>query len=224
MAEAAKKICLVSSFQNMNVAGAVHSVDLGTSRRLVSSILSRIVPIVMESRFLVGGGMCLRIPTKTSEFDRVVLSKRNDMSLCNLLPKPYSEVVGDHSYTPILSQVQWFALTQSETPVKAREDKMIETPGFQEFLKRVLPLPASPGTPTVVVKVIFWMDGYDPNSSSRTNRTGCWAATTTFVFNLHFSSEELKLFKTRAYDKDKACPAHIDLALACSLVLLFISV
>jgi hypothetical protein len=30
MAEAAKKICLVSSFQTMNVAGAVHSVDFGT--------------------------------------------------------------------------------------------------------------------------------------------------------------------------------------------------
>jgi hypothetical protein len=30
MAEAAKKLCLVSSFQNMNVAGAVHSVDFGT--------------------------------------------------------------------------------------------------------------------------------------------------------------------------------------------------
>jgi hypothetical protein len=168
----------------MKVAGAVHSVDVGTfslffevahllflsndqSRRLVSSILSRIVPIVMESRFRAGGGMCLRIATKTSEFDRVVLSKRNDMSLRNLLPKPYSEVVGDHFYTLILSQVQWFALTQSGTPVKAREHKMIEAPGFQEFLKRVLSLPASPGTPTVVVKVIFWMDGYDPNSSSK---------------------------------------------------------
>jgi hypothetical protein len=30
MAEAAEKLCLVSSFQNMNVAGAVHSVDFGT--------------------------------------------------------------------------------------------------------------------------------------------------------------------------------------------------
>jgi hypothetical protein len=136
----------------------------------------------MESRFLAGAGLCLRIPTKTSEFDRVVLSKRNDMSLRNLLPKPYSEVVGDHFYTPILSQVQWFALTQSGNPVKAREHKMTEAPGFQEFLKRVLSLPASPGTPTVVVKVIFWMDGYDLNSSSKTNCKGCWAATTTFVF------------------------------------------
>jgi hypothetical protein len=136
----------------------------------------------MKSRFLAGGGLCLRIPTKISEFDRVVLSKRNDMSLRSLLPKPYSKVVGDHSYTPILLQVQWFALTQLGTSIKDREHKMIEAPGFQEFLKRVLSLPVSPGTPTVMVKVIFWMDGYNPNSSSKTKLRGCWAATTTFVF------------------------------------------
>jgi hypothetical protein len=72
----------------------------------------------------------------------------------------------------MMSQVQWFALTRRGTKVKDREQTMMESPAFQEYLTKVLSAPSSPAwgaMPTVIIKAVFWMDGYDPNSSSKKN-------------------------------------------------------
>jgi hypothetical protein len=81
MTISARKMCLVSSFQNVHIAGNVHVMDVDSfslyfdvshllflcsskARLLLSSILARVIPIVSGNRFDMGAGMSLRVPTE----------------------------------------------------------------------------------------------------------------------------------------------------------------
>jgi hypothetical protein len=80
MTISARKMCLVSSFQNVHIAGNVHVMDVDSfslyfdvshllflcsskARLLLSSILARVIPIVSGNCFDMGAGMSLRVPT-----------------------------------------------------------------------------------------------------------------------------------------------------------------
>jgi hypothetical protein len=180
MTISARKMCLVSSLQNVHITDNVHVMDVdlyalyfevshllflcsSKARLLLSSILTRVIPIVSGNRFDVGAGMSLRVPTKIPQFHRSVLNKRNDKSLRCLLPRPTSIAICDHLYTPMLSQVRWFALTQRGTKVKDRERKMMESPAFQQYLTKVISAPSTlavAAMPTVVIKAVCLLDGW----------------------------------------------------------------
>ena len=48
------------------------------------------------------------------------------------------------------------------------------------FVKKIKPI-MKPDIINVLCMTLFWLDGYDPNTSTKGNRDGAWAGSRTFV-------------------------------------------
>ena len=113
------------------------------------------------------------------------------------MPLIRHENLDGHSYLPLLSIFQFVALTKrKDTEIKTRHLEMVNSSVFQNYLNGELQRKKETnGRNNVVVQMLFWSDGFEPNRSIKANRRGAWIMTVTF-YCYDLCTEEIYLVNT----------------------------
>ena len=127
----------------------------------------------------------LPLPHTTKLLQTHILNRCNQNSLISLLPIPsfVENVIDGHAYCPLkelIAYITFFNGGQNTSKIKSTHYKMLYCKHVSEYLDQVKCV-IEPTTINVLCMTFFWMDGYDPNTSSKGNRKGAWAATRTVI-------------------------------------------
>ena len=97
---------------------------------------------------------------------------------------PSTEEVGDHCYSSLSSLLAYTTMTSNVTTkaTKTRYIAWMESISCTTFTNKVESLSQGSTKPAVAVFMIFWSDGFDPNTSMKRNRHTVWVLTVTFFF------------------------------------------
>jgi hypothetical protein len=132
----------------------------------------------------------LPLPVTTSDFQSMILNASNTHSLKSILPVPYFEhnAKTEHSFS---SPTELVPMTMFMPPQSCIEegvcDRYKSTVVSGAFFEKRNKIPAQylssiDETPTVLVYITLWSDGWDPNTSGKANRAPVWTATGTMIF------------------------------------------
>lgn len=127
----------------------------------------------------------LPIPFTTNMIQAHIINPSNQFSLISMLPIPHfhNKNLDHHAIITMKEQlgyIVFFTGTNSHLNVKKTHQAMIECPHVQKFLEEIKPI-IKPHNVNVLCMTLFWLDGYDPNTSSKGNRKGAWAGSRTFL-------------------------------------------
>ena len=125
------------------------------------------------------------LPITLSQFQRHILCRHNKNSLMSIIPIPQVILLSDHLHTvcplsEVLGYATFFSKPTGYAMVEPKHQQLVHSKYVQEFITQVVAV-KSPSVDSVLCLSLFWMDGYDPNRSTKGNRKGAWAATQTFV-------------------------------------------
>ena len=155
----------------------------------LSMILSLLVPVWVRQYFLI-----LKIPLAAEQFLQMITSNRNSNSFRNVLPHPFFLDMGSHTVASIVPLLGYTVMAVKGTLVKDRHRRNMKSHRSEEFIGLVRKL-AHAYINTVVVRMVLWMDGFDPNTSTKQNGKGAWVCTVTF-FCYDLTKELLYLVET----------------------------
>jgi hypothetical protein len=153
----------------------------------------------LEMRYLSPGSLStsagLPLPTTYKAFNSTLLNPTNQNSLTSIIPRPPAVVLsGRHAYVSIPALVAYelgLAHAAIDPPFNPKFERLVNSPHGQELLIRAkdklledATLIACPvnGYLRYVVLLFMWFDGWDPNGSSKGNRSPVWSGTLTMVF------------------------------------------
>ena len=146
--------------------------------KYLSVILSLVLPLWKASF------KCqLDIPHTSHEIKRKITST-NNFSVRSLIPMPEITELKDHCYTSIQSLLAYTAMT-CNTNSKASKPRYISwmnSKSCSVFIEKIKSISEHSKSPTVVVFMVFWSDGFDPTTSMKRNRRSVWIMTVTFFF------------------------------------------
>jgi hypothetical protein len=137
----------------------------------------------------------LRLPTTHKAFIAKLLNQTNTNSLTSIIPvPPMVGVGGKHAYVSIPALIAYelgLANADVDPPYNAKFERLVNSRHGQALFQRAkVKLMAErttiDGTPAsyvpLVVFFLMWFDGWDPNGSSKGNRSPVWSGSVTLVF------------------------------------------
>eukprot|EP00980_Cylindrotheca_fusiformis_P024471 scaffold11937_cov71-Cylindrotheca_fusiformis.AAC.2 len=156
----------------------------------------------------------LFIPTGLKNIHSRILSPSRMSSLRNILPIPHVTAMPDglHSYADFVEMIRYTALcpTVTDFVVPDRYQSLTKSTKYLSLKKQPAFVQNSIETVTknVVVLILFWGDGFDPNRS-KTNRGSAWALTATYFF-IDPNEDRVYQMKTKliAVGPDKKSKSH----------------
>ena len=155
-----------------------------SSRKSLSSMLSFLMIFHNDHMEREGTGDChLFIPSTTDEMKSYITSATNSYSMRNLLPRPSLEPLdnGIHSYCNFVQIIIYIAACSTLgdlDAVQQRYKTLVDSPKYNIFKEE---LEEEENVLNVIVLIILWGDGFDPNRS-KNNRGSAWALTGTYFF------------------------------------------
>jgi hypothetical protein len=137
--------------------------------------------------------MNLPLPTTHKAFVAKLLNPTNTNSLTSILPIPPTVSLSQcHAYVPLVPLVAYelsLADATIDPPYHAKFQRLVDSQHGQDLFqhgKRQLLLDDERNVDvSVVLYVVFqlyWFDGWDPNGSSKGNRSPIWSGSVTMVF------------------------------------------
>ena len=125
------------------------------------------------------------IPITVNQFQRHILNRQNQNSLMSLIPIPKVTLMSDNDHTychlaEVLGYATFFSKPTGYSMVEPKHQQLVHSLYVQQFIAQVM-LVRSSRDDNVLCLSLFWMDGYDPNRSTKGNRKGAWAGTQTFI-------------------------------------------
>ena len=173
----AKQIC-DTSFMIFFAIAQIAFVANDLVLKYLSIILSIMIPLWRNTH------KCpLDIPT-TAEGIRSIITSTNTFSIRSLIPMPSIEEVGDHCYSSLSSLLAYTTMISDVTSqaTKSRYIAWMKSISCTTFISKVATLSQGSTKEAVAVFMIFWSDGFDPNTSMKRNRRTVWVLTVTFFF------------------------------------------
>jgi hypothetical protein len=128
----------------------------------------------------------LPTPCTVNDFGTTILNRTNKNSLFNSLPTPTVTQLDDgiHAYVPLNDLIAYslfFADPKKKWIPKQREQNITGCREAKQAMRTVRRVSAEDKLPILCLSTI-WMDGYDPNLSTKSNRKGAWVGTNTLYF------------------------------------------
>jgi hypothetical protein len=124
------------------------------------------------------------IPCNPRGFRSAYVNVSNSNSLASILPIPIPSPLDDgHGYTSFRSILAHALMMKTFDPKETKDQKwvsLVSCEKFQSFLQKI-PLTAA-GIRKIAVGIILWTDGWDPSTSTKSNRTPMHTGTITLVF------------------------------------------
>jgi hypothetical protein len=125
------------------------------------------------------------IPTTVSGFRSIITHTSNNNSLVSILPIPRPATMSDgHGYTPF-RQILAHALLMESFPELCSKDtkskSIILSDKFQFFLSTIKRSSSSTAFTQLAVGLLLWTDGWDPSTSSKSNRSPIHTGTKTLI-------------------------------------------
>jgi hypothetical protein len=125
------------------------------------------------------------IPTTDSGFRTTILNSSNKNSLLSISPIPRSETMLDgHGYTPfqqILAHALMMETFDESSLMETKFKSIILCHKFQRFLSDIK-ISSLTGTHTqLAVGLLLWTDGWDPSTSSKSNRAPMHTGTVSLI-------------------------------------------
>ena len=125
------------------------------------------------------------IPITLQQFQSHVLNRNNQYALMSIIPIPKAKLLSDnvHTFCPLVEVLGYAVFFSKPTGYKLVEPKhqqLVNSPYVQQFIAQARE-GQSNSFENVLCLSLFWMDGYDPNRSTKGNRKGAWAGTQTFI-------------------------------------------
>jgi hypothetical protein len=135
------------------------------------------------------------IPTTDSGFRTTILNISNKNSLLSILPIPRPETMLDgHGYTPfcqILAHALLMETFEEESCLMNTKFKsIIRCHKFQMFLSDIKMSSLTPTHTQLAVGLLLWTDGWDPSTSSKSNRSPMHTGTVTMII-VNVASQDL---------------------------------
>jgi hypothetical protein len=146
--------------------------------------LSKVMKIIFPYVRRVENGW-LPIPTTVSGFRSTITNTSNSNSLVSILPIPRPATMSDgHGYTPF-RQILAHALLMESFPESCLKDTKYESiilsHKFQFFLSTIKRSSSSSASTQLAVGLLLWTDGWDPSTSSKSNRSPMHTGTVTMI-------------------------------------------
>ena len=143
----------------------------------------------------VGSSHTLQLPTTHKAFIAKLLNQTNTNSLTSIIPLPPTVgLSGKHAYVSIPALVAYdlgLADAKVDPPYNAKFERLVNSEHGQALFHRAKGKLIAEGTTIddnhssyvpLVVLFLMWFDGWDPNGSSKGNRTPVWSGSLTLVF------------------------------------------
>jgi hypothetical protein len=143
---------------------------------------------------LYRSGHVLQLPTTHKAFVAKLLNQTNTNSLTSIIPlPPTTSLSGKHAYVSIPTLVAYdlgLANAKVDPPHNAKFQRLVNSEQGQTLfvrakLKLMAELTALNAAPSscvpLVVLLLMWFDGWDPNGSSKGNRSPVWSGSLTLV-------------------------------------------
>jgi hypothetical protein len=168
-------------------------VNTGTKQQIIlCHILSMLFDMLPK-----GCRLWPTMPCSLPGFQSHILNPSNKNSLVSLLPGPKITMVDAHHAYCSLEEIAAFILflprTMGAPPIPLRLHQLCECHNMQTFLNEVEPADAQC---LVSIGLLFWLDGWDPSTSSKNNRTPVHTASATFLL---IDTITQKLFDCRTF-------------------------
>jgi hypothetical protein len=138
---------------------------------------------------------CLPLPTTQKAFVATLLNPTNQNSLTSIIPRPPIVVsFGRHAYVSIPALLAYelgLAHALIDSPYNPKYERLVNSPHGKKLFNRAKANLLAEATTIdndvnsyqpYVVLFLMWFDGWDPNSSSKGNRSPVWSGTLTMVF------------------------------------------
>ena len=167
----------ISIFLNMVTLILSTGRDGQSSLTTIFQLLMKYLPLCDNS--------WLPLPYTTKLIQTHVLNPSNQFSLVSMLPIPsFTDINLDgHSFCSLSNLLQYIVLfnhKHGHTRIKNTHWMFLMSKHVVEYMNQILPN-LHLHKPSVLCMTLFWMDGYDPNTSTKGNRKGAWAASRTFI-------------------------------------------
>jgi hypothetical protein len=170
-------------------------------QKLLGGVLSgfetRVLPANSASHPFFSTG--LQLPTTQKAFIVKFLNQTNTNSLTSIIPRPPTIPLSGKdacvSIPSLIAHTLGFANPILDPPCNAKYERLVNSKHGQTLLREANVQLLNEGTTVndtrtsyvpVVVFNLMWFDGWDPNGSSKGNRSPVWSGSVTLVFiNLH---------------------------------------
>eukprot|EP00980_Cylindrotheca_fusiformis_P025665 scaffold14396_cov73-Cylindrotheca_fusiformis.AAC.1 len=201
-----------SAFLNISVIS--RTLDREDLARLLN-VIAYLLPFQNDSKTAETRKQFVFLPNTLREVDRFILSAYNTFSLRNLMPIQNVDSTPDglHSYTNLVKMMLYTALcpTAADFVVPDRYQSLGMSNKYRSLKNQLLvmdPQIADEGSKNIIVLILIWGDGFDPNRS-KTNRGSAWALTATYFF-VELSTNHVYQTKTKliAVGPDKKSNSH----------------
>jgi hypothetical protein len=132
----------------------------------------------------------LPLPLSVCDYTCMILNTSNTHSLKSILPIPHFSWNAKTEHT-ILSPTELVPMVLFMPPMASSKnglcDRYRSTIKSESFFEKRNKVPLqyrsdNAETPAVLVYITLWSDGWDPNKSSKNNRSPVWSATGTMIF------------------------------------------
>jgi hypothetical protein len=124
------------------------------------------------------------MPSSTAGFQSHILNPTNQHSLVSILPVPHVYMLHDqsHAYCCLREIAAYVLLLPRSTGaplVPLRLTQLCQSANMQNFLSTAPPIRTTKCL--VTLGLVFWLDGWDPSSSSKNNRSPIHTASVTLL-------------------------------------------
>ena len=157
---------------------------------LLASLLSFLDSVIRFFAVTAGVYPDMPLPITQANFQSMITNHTNTNSLKSILPIPHIEY-DEHSEHSFSRPAELIAMMMFMPPHKAVKTgvcpRYSSTASSMSFLEKRRRIPAYylsdyNTTPSVLVYITMWSDGWDPNQSTKSNRHPVWTATGTMIF------------------------------------------